>query len=280
MPIGQGERWEYDAVERRGNPEAASYERNVAPPGPLAGPILLPSGTEVYYQASPPPAPKPGAIWFNSNTSTACILGAACPGTMGANGVQRVPASHRGVYWSHRWNGSAWESAETTALIISSEIATGAVAAHHITAVSLAAQYITINGRPLSTLGYVHSLLYCRVSDRTVFVGKNAYVERGTIYGTAVMGLVVTTHDSGYGSGYAATVQMTLEGGIASVEVGGIPYSGIVTPVLYVTMGSVAAGRYNSHFYIGLWHHATETWIDPNNLDSSFLLKLTALGTY
>jgi hypothetical protein len=108
--------------------------------------VLAGSGTNVTHAATPPATGTAGDLWFNTDTTTNCP-DSNCKGhTLAANGTPNVGTyPHRGIYWVHRWNGSAWVDAERQALIAAGEIATGAIVADKIAANAITAGKIEAN---------------------------------------------------------------------------------------------------------------------------------------
>ena len=109
----------------------------------------------VYYQAAAPTGGTyvAGDLWFNTDTTTNCP-DSNCKGHLADSNGDPVVGSgvHRGLYWCHRWNGSAWVSAETQALIIASEIAAGAVVASKIAAGSIDATKVATGALTAATI--------------------------------------------------------------------------------------------------------------------------------
>lgn len=125
--------------------DAAAAQADASSALTLAG-----SKAAVFYQASPPTNPqggytlKVGDLWFNTDTTTNCP-DTSCKGhTADSNGAPQVGTyPHRGIYWVHRWDGSAWKDAGPQALLIASEIAAGAITADKIAAGAITAEQIS-----------------------------------------------------------------------------------------------------------------------------------------
>lgn len=137
----------------RASSGTATIDANTSAPAGSGAEALILAGskTAVFHQNAAPTNPqsgytlRAGDLWYSTDTATVCP-DLTCKGhAADAAGAPLVGSyAHRGIYWAHRWTGTAWASVETQALIISSEIAAGAIVADKIAAGTITTGHLVV----------------------------------------------------------------------------------------------------------------------------------------